>query len=251
MSFRHQQRPWYYFITPTGFLGLSSLYWYTYPTAYASTWQTIILQTAVILPIAVLAACTPRIAAIRGVYRIALPIVLLLSILTVRQAPKWYTHLRLLSMHGWLSPINSEGLRRLSSGESDLFEDKAAAPFKVLKILLQVNVDLKPVLVDPKLAGLLDGRLPNLISPTFCKILAQFSYTAASQMSQHFDETFGGHFSLSELTGPGWDANFQLLKAQDIQRLFDNNSIGVFISTQQYPELSMASEVAPYFIYIK
>ena len=251
MSFRHQQRSWYYFIIPTSFLGLGSLYWSSTPTAYAGTWQTIILQTAVMLPIAVLAACTPRIAAIRGVYRIALPIVLLLSILTVRQAPKWYTHLRLLSMHGWLSPIDSEGLRRLSYAESDLFEDKAAPPFTVLKILQQVNVDLKPVLVDPDLGSLLEGRLPNLISPYFCYILPVHSYAAASLISQHFDETFGRHFSLSELLGAGWGANFQLLKAQDVQKLFDNNSIGAFISTQQYPELSMASEVAPYFIYIK
>ena len=251
MSLRHQQRSWYYFIIPTGFLGLGSLYWYWYPTAYVATWQTIILQTAVILPIAVLAACTPRIAAIRGVYRIALPIVLLLSILTVRQAPKWYTHLRLLSLHGWLSPIDSVGLGRLSNGDSDLFELKAAPPYRVLEILQQVNVDLKPVLVDPNLGSLLEGRLPNLISPFFCRILAEYSYAAASQISQHFDETLGRHFSLSELGGAGWGTNFQLLKAQDVQRLFDNNSVGVFISTQQYPELSMVSEVAPYFIYIK
>jgi hypothetical protein len=251
MSFRHQQRSWYYFIIPIGFLGLGSLYWYSYPTAYAGTWQTIILQTAVMLPIVVFAACTPRIAAIRGVYRIALPIVLLLSILTVRQAPKWYTHLRLLSLHGWLSPINSEGLQRLSSGESDLFEDEAAPPFKVLKLLQQVNVDLKPVLVDPALGGLLEGRLPNLISPWVCANLTLYSYAAASQISQHFEETFGRHFSLNELVGDGGRATFQLLKVQDVQRLFDNNSIGAFISTKQYPELSMASEVAPYFIYIK
>ena len=97
----------------------------------------------------------------------------------------------------------------------------------------------------------MEGRLPNLISPYFCYILPQHSYAAASLISQHFDETFGRHFSLSELLGVGWGANFQLLKAHDVQKLFNNNSIGAFISTQQYPELSMASEVAPYFIYIK
>lgn len=249
--FRHQQRSWYYFILPTGFLGLGSLYWYSYPTAYAATWQTIILQTAVMLPIAVFAACTPRISAISGLYRIALPIVLLLAILTVRQAPKWYSHLRLLSMHGWLSPIDSEGLRRLSKGDTDLFESQPAPPFKVLKILQQVNVDLKPVLVDANLGSLLEGQLPNLISPYFCYILPVHSYAAASLISHHLDEIFGRHFSLSEFLGVSWSANFQLLKAQDVQRLFDNNSIGAFISTQQYSELSMASEVAPYFIYIK
>lgn len=251
VSFKHQQRSWYYFIIPTGFLGLNGLYWYTYPTAYAMTWQTLILQSAVILPIAVFAASTPGIAAIRGVYRIALPIILLLSILTVRQAPKWYSHLRLLSLHGWLSPIDSVGLRRLSNGDTDLFEPKTSTPYKVLEILQQVNEDLKPVLVDPNLGSLLEGRLPNLISPYFCYILPVHSYAAASLISQHFDETFGRHFSLNELLGSGWVSNFQFVKAQDVQRLFDNNSIGVFISIQQYPELSMVSEVAPYYIYIK
>ena len=169
----------------------------------------------------------------------------------MRQAPKWYTHLRSLSLHGWLSPIDSVGLRRLSGGEVDLFEPKAAPPFKVLNFLRNVNVDLKPVLVDPNLGSLLEGRLPNLNSPYFCYILPVHSYAAASLISQHFDETFGGHFSLNELVGVGGSATFQLLKVQDVQRLFDNNSIGAFVSTQQYPELSMASEVAPYYIYIK
>ena len=249
--FGHQKRSWYHFILPAAILGLGSLYWYLYPTAYVANWQTMVLQSAVILPVAVFAAGTPKLSAIRGMYRIALPIALLLSILTVRQAPKWYSHLRLLTVHGWLSPIDGAGLRRLSNGDTDLFESKAATPYKVLTSLKQINVDLMPVLVDPTLGGLLEGRLPNLISPYFCYVLPVHSYVAASQISQHLDEIFGRHVSLTEVLEVGWSDNFQSLKAQDVQRLFENNSIGAFVSTQLYPELRIASEVAPYFIYVK
>ena len=244
-----QQKSWYYFLIPTGILGLGSLYWYTYPTAYVASWQAITIQSAVILPIAIFAAGTPRITAAQGFYRIALPIVLLLSILTVRQAPTWYAHLRLLSLHGWLSPIDAVGLQRLANRDSDLSEPTEAPPYKVLKLLQKVNIDLKPVLLDPTLVSL-EGRLPNLISPYWCGVLPMFSYPATSLISQHFSEVFERPFSVAELRY-GWPESFHSLMAQDIQRLFDKNSIGAFVSTQFYPELNTISEVAPYYIYVR
>ena len=244
-----QQKSWHYFFIPTGILGLGSLYWYSYPPALIPSWQAITIQSAVILSIAILAAGTPRIQATRGISRIALPIVLLLSILTVRQAPTWYSHLRLLSLHGWLSPINAVGLQRLANRDSDLFEPTEAPPYKVLKLLQEVNITLKPVLLDPTLASL-EGRLPNLIAPYWCSILPMFSYPATSLISQHFSEVFERPFSVAELRY-GWPESFHSLMAQDIQRLFNKNSIGAFVSTRFYPELNTISEVAPYYIYVR
>ena len=84
----------------------------------------------------------------------------------------------------------------------------------------------------------------------FRSTLTWYSYPAASIISQHFSEVFERPFNVAELPS-GWPELFHSLKAQDIQRLFDKNSIGAFVSTQFYPELNTISEVAPYYIYVK
>jgi len=222
----------------------------TIPDEYAPTLQILIMQAAVILPIAFLAAGIQLLPSIRGDYRIALPVILLLSVLTVRHIPKWYSQLRLLSLHGWLSPISSVGLNRLSEGYSDLRESPASTEYKVLAVLQQVNPHHYPVLMDPAL-GNLDGRVPNVKATYFCIIPVYFSYQAASLISRHFDEVFGQHFSLRELLGVGFSNIFHSLSSKDIQILFDKKGVGLLVSTRLYSELKIVAEVNGYYIYAK
>ena len=245
------RRPWIYFLGPISIFSMLVLKYYTTPVEYAHTLQTLIMQAAVILPIAFLAAGIQLLPSIRGDYRIALPVILLLSVLTVRHIPKWYSQLRLLSLHGWLSPISSVGLNRLSEGNSDLSESPASTEYKVLAVLQQVNPNHYPVLMDPALANL-EGRVPNVLAPYWCNIPVYYSYQAASLISRHFDEVFGKHFSLRGLLTPGgYSSIFRSLTASDIQILFDKKGVGALVSTRLYPELKIVAKVNGYHIYAK
>jgi hypothetical protein len=208
------------------------------------------MQAAVILSIAFMAAGIQLMPSIRGDYRIALPVILLLSILTVRQIPKWYSHLQLLSLHGWLSPISSVGVGRLLEGYSDLRESPESTEYKVLAVLQQVNPLRGPVLMDPALVRL-EGRVSNVVAPYFCMILPVHSYQAASLISHHMDKVFGKHFSLQDLLGVGFSNIFHSLSAKDIQILFDKKGVEALVSTRLYPELKIVSEVNGYNIYAK
>ena len=244
------QKSWVYLLGPVTIFSMLVLWRYTYPVEYAPTLQTLIMQAAVILSIAFMAAGIQLMPSIRGDYRIALPVILLLSILTVRQIPKWYSHLQLLSLHGWLSPISSVGVGRLLEGYSDLRESPESTEYKVLAVLQQVNPRRGPVLMDPAL-GRLEGRVANVVAPYFCYIVPVHSYQAASLISHHMDEVFGKHFSLQELLGVGFSNIFHSLSAKDIQILFDKKGVEALVSTRLYSELKIVAEVDGYYIYAK